>query len=227
MKKVTISKFPLLDYSANESMNTLCTNLSFMGSNVKKIMFTSCHPNEGKSSISMNVMRTFASMGMAVVLVDADLRKSVLASKYGVTYPKNHLGLTHYLAKELVLEDVLYETDLPGAYIIPAGHEVLNSMQLLSTWRFPKLLDQLCTMFDYVIIDTPPVGAIIDPAVIARSCDGTVFVVSENMTRKKELIEAKKQIESANCAILGAVLNNVSMKSRSNKYYYRTKYTAY
>lgn len=83
MNRIEFSRFGELDYTGAEAMNTLCTNLTFSGEGVRKIMTTSCHSFEGKSFISMNMMRTFAKLGKRVVLVDADLRKSVILSKYG------------------------------------------------------------------------------------------------------------------------------------------------
>lgn len=81
MNPVAITRFPPLSYAGREAINTLCTNLSFAGEAVKKIMLTSCHPNEGKSFVSMNLMRSLAQNGKSVVLVDTDLRKSVLEIK--------------------------------------------------------------------------------------------------------------------------------------------------
>ena len=86
MKQLKITKFPALDYAGNEAFNTLSTNLSFAGASVKKIMITSCHAAEGKSYLSMNLMRTLAQRGIKVALVDADLRRSLVNSDYGLKY---------------------------------------------------------------------------------------------------------------------------------------------
>lgn len=86
MNALTIRHFPPLSYACSEAVNTLCTNLSFAGENVKKIMLTSCHASEGKTFLSMNIMRTMAKLGKTVVLVDADLRRSMIGSKYGVQF---------------------------------------------------------------------------------------------------------------------------------------------
>ncbi len=86
MKQLKITKFPALDYAGNEAFNTLSTNLSFAGASVKKIMITSCHASEGKSYLSMNLMRTLAQRGMKVALVDADLRRSMVNSDYGLKF---------------------------------------------------------------------------------------------------------------------------------------------
>ena len=133
MKTVKIENFPALDYATNEALNTLGTNLVFAGDEVRRILITSCREHEGKSFISMGIMHTLASMGYNVVLVDADLRRSVVASTYGVRFTVEALGLSHFLSRRIPLEDVVYEADIPGNYIVPVGHDVANSMQLLST----------------------------------------------------------------------------------------------
>ena len=86
MKQLKITKFPALDYAGNEAFNTLSTNLSFAGASVKKIMITSCHAAEGKSYLSINLMRTLAQRGIKVALVDADLRRSMVNNDYGLKY---------------------------------------------------------------------------------------------------------------------------------------------
>ncbi len=83
MSSLTFERFPTLSYAGGEALNTLCTNLSFSGENVKKIMVTSCRAAEGTSFLSMNIMRTMAKFGKTVALVDADLRRSMISSQYG------------------------------------------------------------------------------------------------------------------------------------------------
>ncbi|MBE5801462.1 MAG: CpsD/CapB family tyrosine-protein kinase [Clostridiales bacterium] len=227
MKRIKIENFPELDYATKEAMNTLCTNIVFAGDSVRRILVTSCREHEGKTFISMGIMHTLASMGYAVVLIDGDLRRSVLASKYGIHLPANTQGLAHYLSREISLDDVVCATDVPGAYVIPVGHDVVNSMQLLNNWRFEELLDQLSSKVDYVIVDTPPVGAIVDAAVVAKSCDGAILVVSSNLVTKQEVANAKKQIEKSGCPMIGAVLNKVQMDRSSSRYYHRSMYAAY
>ena len=82
MNSLRIGRFPRLGYAGSEAINTLCTNLTFSGESVKKIMLTSCHASEGKSHLSMNIMRTMARLGKSVVLVDADLRRSMIDSRF-------------------------------------------------------------------------------------------------------------------------------------------------
>ena len=92
MNKLNIRRFPPLEYAASEAVNTLCTNLSFSGENVKRIMFTSCHAAEGKSFMAMNVMRSMARLGKRVVLIEADLRRGMIASRYGIRFETEKRG---------------------------------------------------------------------------------------------------------------------------------------
>ena len=114
MNKLTITRFPQLSFAGGEAIHSLCTNLSFAGENVHKIMFTSCQASEGKSFVTMNVMRTLARLGKRVVLVDADLRRSVIVSKYGLQFSgqARPMGLSHLLAGKANVEDVVYELSI-------------------------------------------------------------------------------------------------------------------
>jgi len=191
-------------------------------------MFTSAHEGEGKSFLAMQVMRTLGKMGKSVVLVDADLRRSVLTGRYGMQVDGEAEGLAHYLAGLCEMESVVYRTNLPGACLIPIGRDVANPLPLLNSNRFPILLDYLARMFDAVLVDSPPVGLVIDAAQIAKHCDGVLFTVEFNGTRRHELKEARHQIEQSGCPILGCVINKVSFDSYSAKRYYnRTYYSHY
>ena len=111
MNTLTINLFPPLTYQCAEAVNMLCTNLSFSGANVRKILMTSCHQSEGKSFLSMNIMRTMANLGKRVVLVDADLRRSVIATHYGLQFTEEKpLGLSHFLAGMADESMVIYAT---------------------------------------------------------------------------------------------------------------------
>ena len=229
MNKLEFVRFRALDYACKEAINTLCTNLTFVGNDKRIIMITSSQAHEGKSFLTMNILRTLAQLGKKVVLVDADLRRSQISAKYGVRIQEGTgYGTVHYLAGMCSLNDAIYETNIPGAYMIPVGREVSNSLALLSTPRLKNMLKELKGKFDFVLVDTPPVGVIIDAAEIAKSCEGTIFAVRYNTISRKELAEAKKQIERTGCEILGAVLNDVDLDTiSSKKYYNKTYYTHY
>lgn len=230
MKYVEISRFAPLGYAAQEAMNTLCTNLTFSAANMRVIMMTSSHAAEGKSFMTMNIMRTMATYGRSVVLVDADLRRSYITSRYGLTFQANDQreGLAHYLAGMTDEYNVIYQTNIEGAYIVPIGREVSNPLALLNTDRFLTLLNHLAEMFDYVLVDAPPVGTVIDAAEISKSCDGALIAVSYNKVHRKELIEVRDQMEQTGCPVIGTVLNMVEYDNYlSRKYYYKSYYSNY
>lgn len=222
MNQLKIRRFAPLGYTRQEAVNTLCTNLSFSGENIKRIMITSSHSSEGKSFLSMNIMRTFANYGKKVALVEADLRKNCIASHYKLEYAnQDGAGLAHYLSGLAEVNDVLYQTDIPGAFIVPAGRNVSNPIALLTSPRFRELMEYLTSVVDYVLVDAPPVIPVIDTAEIAKSCDGTLLVVSYNAVHRQELMEAKERLEQTGCPIIGAALNQVEIGNDFNKKYYQ------
>ena len=230
MKKVVIKALPRLKHNTKESLNTLCTNISLASGNVKKIVVTSCRPKEGKSFITINLMRALASIGKKVVMVDADLRVSMLASRYGIQPedPKNFVGLAQYLYKDHPIDEIIYKTNYTSADFIPAGGRTINSLPLLNNPKLKELLDTLAEKYDIVLVDAPPIGVIIDAAEIAKDCDGVLMVVENNKIGCAELKTAMEQLRMTGCEILGAVLNKVSFKTKSAKrYYYRTYYSHY
>ena len=232
MKQLKITKFLALNYAENEAFNTLSTNLSFAGANVKKIMITSCHAAEGKSYLAMNLMRTLAQRGIKVALVDADLRRSLVNSDYGLQFEggrNDGKGLSHFLAGMVGMDEVIYQTDIPNAIMVPVGRDVPNPLALLTNHDFAELLDMLAKMADYVIVDAPPVGMVIDAAEIAKACDGTLIAVNYNDVSRQELLDVKQQIEQTGCPILGTVLNQVDYDNYMGRKYYKSysKYGKY
>lgn len=230
MKSLKIRDFPELTYARAEAVNALCVNLTFSGEETRKLMVTSSHAAEGKSSLSMNVMRSLANMGYKVVLVDADLRRSAIESDYRLYSEgvKHKLGLADYLAGHADEEDVIYETNIPNAWMVPVGRLLSNPLPLLNSKRLGRLLDALREETDYVIVDAPPVGTVIDAAQIAKFCDGTLLVVRYNAVRRQELVSTKNQLEQTGCPILGTVLTMVKYDSYITKrYYYKSYYSHY
>lgn len=230
MKHLEISRFPSLSFAGQEALNTLCTNLSFSGENVRKIMITSSHASEGKSFLTMNIMRTMAQYGKRVALVDADLRCSHISLQYGLRFSNGgeKQGLAHFLAGMTEMENVVYETNIPSTYMVPIGRTVSNPLPLLNSRRFGELLDNLAKNVDYVLVDVPPVGTVIDAAQIAKSCDGTLIVVNYNEVHRKELMDVKEQLEQTGCPIVGVALNRVEFDNYlSRRYAYKSYYSNY
>ena len=203
------------DYRSNEAYKTLRTNIEFSGADNKVIVLTSCTPDEGKSTVSLNLSISLAESGKRVLFVDADLRKSVLVGRHRVT--EEVKGLSHYLSGQADLNDVICRTQEAGLFVIFAGVVPPNPSELLGQKRFAHLIENAKANYDYVIIDAPPLGSVIDAAVISKVCDASVLVVAAKSVSYKFVRTVKEQLEKTGCPILGVVLNKVDMKQ--NKYY--------
>ncbi len=220
MLKAMIKGNLTLDYAGNEALNTICSNLTFAGKNIKKIVITSCEPNDGKSFVAIQTAVNMARRGKRVVLMDADLRLSVLNAHYGIELAGQKYGLAHLLSGQCQIDDIVYETNISNVFYIPIGTDVQVPLSLIATPDFDNLVQTLGEAFDFVVIDAPPVGMVIDAAEIAKSCDGSVLVLEYNKTHRRALQDAKEQMERTGIPILGCVLNKVSMDRLSTKKYY-------
>lgn len=221
MRRITINRFPEPDYITAEGLNTLITNISYCGENIRKIMITSRHAGEGKSYVTMNLMRTLAGLDRRVIVVDADLRASGIQANYSLrTEERTLTGLSELLSGHCELEDALYETNIPGAYLIPAGHEAPNPLQLLDSEKMRLLMERLSEEFDIVLLDTPPVGILSDAIAMAKYCDGALLIVAYRQGKRREIGDAAASIRQTGCKLLGAVLNEVKFKDFSNRHYY-------
>lgn len=208
------------DYSYNEAMKTLRTNIQFSGTNMRVIMFTSSVPNEGKSEISFNLASSSAQLGNKVLLIDADIRKSVLVSRYQMNRRVD--GLSQYLSGQRTKEETIYKTNIKGLDLMLAGPFCPNPAELLEEKLFRELIAWARERYDSVIIDTPPMGNLIDGAIIGRSCDGAVIVIESGGISYRVLQKVRRQLEMSGCRILGTVLNKVDI--RQGNYYYYGKY---
>ena len=220
MQNATIHGNLDLDYAGSEAFNTICSNLTFSGKNIRKIVITSCEPNDGKSFVAIQTALNMAKRGKRVLLIDADLRLSVMNAQYQIRLSGAAMGLAHYLSGQCMLDDALYETNIPNVYLIPIGTDVQAPLSLIATPDFGKLIEAVGETFDLVIIDAPPVGLVIDAAEIAKSCDGSVLVLEYNKTHQRALKETKNQMERTGTPILGCILNKVTMDRLSTKKYY-------
>lgn len=200
----------IVDSSIKEYYNALRTNVQFLGKDIKVIAITSTSENEGKSMVSINLAISLAELGLKTVLIDADTRKSVMAGRFKFKNKIN--GLTNYLSGSSPIEDIIYETDVNNLNIIPAGQVPPNPTGLLQNRNFNIMIDVFKEYYDYIIIDTPPIGAVVDAAIISRKCDGFAIVVESNKIKKKVLEKSKEQLEKAGSKFLGVILNKVDVK---------------
>lgn len=209
------------DYFYEEAIKTLRTNIEFSGRSIRTIMMTSCFPNEGKSDLIMQLAREFGHIGKRVILVDADIRKSVLVSRYQVRQQVK--GLSQFLSGQTGVESIIYETNFDNVDIIFSGPYAPNPAELLSDDSMKELLRYLKGQYDYVLIDTPPISGMIDAAIIAKDCSGAILVIESERVSYKVAQKAKAQLEKSGCRILGAVLNKVDVEK--DRYY--SKYSDY
>lgn len=218
---VALSRNMKDDYNYNEAIKTLRTNLQFCGSNIRTILFTSALPDEGKSDVVFAAAQSLAQIGKKVLLIDADIRKSVLVSRYQLE--QEVCGLTQYLSGQKKLDEALYDTNVDGLSVIFAGPYSPNPAELLEEELFQKLLEYGREFFDYILIDTPPMANLIDGAIIARSCDGAVLVIESGAVSYRLEQKVKEQLDKSGCRILGAVLNKVDIRNEA----YYGKYGKY
>lgn len=220
-KKVSFNTASSKDYVTNEAYKTLRTNLLFSGKDVKTVLVTSSNEDEGKSTISTELSKSLADAGKRTLFIDADMRKSVILKNNDTVK-----GLSELLLDMCAPDEVIYATQNENFDVLFSGHFPPNPVEILGGSKFKEVLEELKKEYDYIIIDTPPVGAVIDAAVIASNCDGAVLIVAYRKTNRKDAKEAKEQIEKSGCKVLGAVINEVEKKNSTyqSKYYKAKKY---
>jgi capsular exopolysaccharide synthesis family protein len=165
-----------------------------------------------------------AQMGKRTVIVDTDLRRPVLHSVFGVT---REPGLTNVLFERATLEQGLKETDIANLWILPCGVIPPNPSELLGSQRMSHLLDLLRSMFDVIILDTPPVVAVTDALILGRLADATLLVARADVTRTDALMRAVESVERSGTRFLGVILNNFNVANAYGSYYRYYQYYHY
>ena len=214
-QRVTLTDPRKLDYYYEEAIKTLRTNIQFSGRDIKTIMFTSCFPNEGKSDTLIQLAKEIGKAGKKVLLIDADIRKSTFIRRYHVR--QSVKGLSQYLSGQVDQLGIYYSTNFENMDMIFAGPMAPNPSELLEERAFDELLATARQVYDYVLIDTPPVLEITDASIVARKCDGAVLVIESGRVKYRDAQKAQEQLKKSGCSILGAVLNKVQV--RKDKYY--------
>lgn len=220
MKTVTVDNMPELPYAMEEAINRLRINISFLGTDIRKIMVISTMPNEGKSFVAMQLWHQIAQAGTPTLLLDADLRKSVMTDKYGIALEEGTMqGTSHYLANDYPIENAIYHTQWEKGDILPNVDNVVNPSMLLESERFEEMLRYVEQKYRYVFVDSPPLNLVSDGERIGNLCDGAVLVVRGGVTSKNMVKNSIRQLERAGCPLLGIVLNRV--EGAKGGYYYK------
>lgn len=195
-----------------EAYRTLRTAilLSQSDSPPKTILLTSAQPAEGKTTSSLNLSILFARLGARVLLVDADLRRPTCDRRLGIEAPR---GLTHVLAGQESLMNVVYPTAVENMSLLPAGTIPPNPTELLGSHSMQELLTEVSEDYDYVIVDASNALAINDAVVLAPFVDGVMLVVDAHRTPRALMQRTKKRLEQAHARMLGVILNRVDPES--------------
>ena len=216
MNKTTINIPGVENYFVQEAFNVLRTNIQFSGQDVKVIALTSVDQNEGKTVLSLHLGRSLSELGKRVLVIDADLRKSVMVGRNSDSTNVN--GLSEVISGIADLKDAIYQTQYSNLYIIFSGKYPPNPVKLLNSNYFSELIKAVSNVYDYIIIDTPPLGMVIDAAVIAANCDSSILIIGNNHIPYRAAQEVVEQMKKAGCTMLGVVLNNVGLSGKKKNW---------
>lgn len=200
-----------------EYYNAIQVNIQFSGSDIKVITVTSVQPSEGKSTTLTNLAVSFATSGYKTLLIDADIRNSVMSGTFKAE--EAYHGLTSYLSGHVGLNQVIHETSVENLSIVLAGQVPPNPTTLLQNKHFEEMLEYTRRQFDYIIIDTPPIGLVVDAAIVAQKTDGSILVTESGAISRRFAKKAVEQMEQSGVPFLGVILNKVdTTKDRYGSY---------
>ena len=209
-----------------EAYKMIRTNLLFTLANAdsKVVVFSSAEPSAGKSTLCSNLAIVMAQTGAKVLLIDADMRKPVQHRNFRVS---KTMGLSKILGNLASIEECVQREIVPNLDLIPSGSIPPNPSELLGTKRMAQLLKQVESQYDYVFVDSPPLGVVADALVIAPQSAGIVLVARQKQTTYDELSECVESIKQINATVLGVVVTDVRSDSAGymrydNRRYYRS-----
>ncbi|MCE9672336.1 polysaccharide biosynthesis tyrosine autokinase [Myxococcus stipitatus] len=198
--------------SVAECCRAIRTNLLFMSPDTpfKTLVVTSSGPQEGKSTTCISLGVAMAQSGNRVLLLDTDMRRPRLHRAFGVP---NELGISSLVVGEGALEAAVKSTEVPGLFVLPCGPLPPNPAELLHTRAFAELLKQVAGKFDRVILDSPPLNAVADAAVLATQSDGVVLVLKAGKTNRESARRALRSLADVQARMYGAILNDVDLRA--------------
>lgn len=205
----------------SESIRTVRTNIDYFlqGKRNKVILFTSTMSGEGKSFNSLNIALSFSLLNRKTILLDFDLRKP--NSYQSEVVPEKELGLSSFLSGDATIEEIIVHSTIPSFDFIAAGPTPANPAELISSEKTAALIKQLQEMYDYVIIDTPPLGLVTEAFLMMQYADLKIFVVREKVTPKRQLSSIMSEMENKKIENIYWILNDVDMR---DTYYGQSSY---
>ncbi|HHA8252968.1 TPA: capsular polysaccharide biosynthesis protein Cps4D [Streptococcus pneumoniae] len=194
---------------AEEYYNALCTNIQLSGDKLKVISVTSVSPGEGKTTTSVNIAWSFARAGYKTLLIDGDTRNSVISGFFKSR--EKITGLTEFLSGTADLSHGLCDTNIENLFVVQSGSVSPNPTALLQSKNFNDMIETLRKYFDYIIVDTAPIGIVIDAAIITQKCDASILVTATGEANKRGVQKAKQQLKQTGKLFLGVVLNKLDI----------------
>lgn len=206
MGKYNISTLDNPKSHVSEAYRTLRTNILFSSSDnkIRTLVVTSSSPDEGKTTVSVNLAVTMAQAGSKTIVLDCDMRSPKIHRLFKLS---NVLGLSDLLIGEAGIDDVVQDTGIEGLYLLSAGTRPPNPAELLTSERMKKLIREIKQQFDYAVIDTPPILMVTDAQIISKYVDGSLIVIGAGETERDLVVKARELLKKVNAKILGVVLN--------------------
>lgn len=202
-----------------EAARSLRTNLMFMNPDqpYRRLLVTSAAPSEGKTTVAVSIAVSLAQGGQRVCIIDCDLRRPRL---HRIFDRAGDIGLMNAILGEATVEEVAKPTVVPNLFCIPCGPIPPNSADVVSSEKFRRLLDEISSKFDRVVLDSPPIVAVTDSAIVSTLVDGVVFVVRAFKTSVNLCRSGLRSLQDVDAPIAGAVLNAVNLNRHEYNYYH-------
>jgi len=206
-----------------EAFRKLRTNLQFLAVDnpPRVLVVTSSMPHEGKSTTAINITLALAEADHSVALVEGDLRRPTLHNKLGVV---GSVGFSTLLTGRASLDEALQKTRFTGLSVLASGALPPNPSELLGSAAAKKVIEELRTRFDYVVVDSPPLLAVTDAAVLATSADGVLIMSRFAQTKRDQLAQAIAHLKDVDAPLLGAVFTMTPTRGGASYSYSYTYY---
>ncbi|MFQ8632104.1 MAG: CpsD/CapB family tyrosine-protein kinase [Intestinibacter bartlettii] len=217
MGKITSLEKPQSNIS--EAYRTIRTGIEFsnLDKDLKIICITSSKKDEGKTTVLSNLGVSFAKIDKKVLLIDADLRNPSISKMFDTS---NTQGLMDILLGKKNIQDCVKKTKQENLYILTGGTIPPNPAEVLSSKKMSEFIESIKDEYDYIFIDSPPVGVVSDASIISAYSDGVIFVVGANEVDSNLAKIAKERLDSVKANIVGVILNKFKTDTNSEYYNY-------
>ncbi|MBU3093174.1 CpsD/CapB family tyrosine-protein kinase [Clostridium sp. CF011] len=213
MKGLGLITFKKPNIPIAEAYRTLRTNIQFSSfdKKIKTLLVTSSGPGEGKTTTASNLAIVMAQGGSKTLLIDCDQRKPNVHMVFGCS---NAEGLSNILVdkNEVDINKCIQKTEITNLYILASGTKLPNPAEFLGSAKMKNLIEELKEIYDFIILDTPPIILVTDAQILAQYTDGCLLVISSGEAERDSVIKSKGLLEKVNAKILGVVINKLDLK---------------